>query len=87
MSSPALYTIVSFVCFSAASFVGVCVPLGEIDIGLLADQVGVTAPDTLDPGQGVHDVLLAIDVGVQQPQDVLEVRLLACHERYIPNSR
>lgn len=57
------------------------VPLGEVDIGLLADQVGVTTSNTLDLGQGVHDVLLAIDVGVEQSQNVLEVRLLACHER------
>lgn len=46
--------------------------LGKIDIGLLADQVGVAATDTLDLGQGVHDLLLAIDVRVQQTDDVLE---------------
>lgn len=46
--------------------------LVEIDIGLLADQVGVTATDTSDLGQGVHDLLLAIDVRVQQTDDVLE---------------
>lgn len=46
--------------------------LGQVDIGLLADQVGVAATDTLDLGQGVHDLLLAIDVGVEQTDDVLE---------------
>jgi hypothetical protein len=46
--------------------------LGKIDIGLLADQVGVSATDTLNLGQGVHDLLLAIDVGVQQTNNVLE---------------
>ena len=46
--------------------------LAEIDIGLLADQVGVSATDTRDLGQGVHDLLLAIDVCVQQTDDVLE---------------
>ena len=46
--------------------------LGQIDIGLLADQVGVSATDTRDLGQGVHDLLLAIDVRVQQTDDVLE---------------
>ena len=46
--------------------------LAEIDIGLLADQVGVAAANTLDLGQGVHDLLLAIDVRVQQTDDVLE---------------
>jgi hypothetical protein len=57
------------------------VPLREVDIGLLADQVGVAATNTLDLGQGVHDLLLAVNIGVEQTQDVLEVRLLAGHER------
>ena len=57
------------------------VPLVEVDIGLLADQVGVTATDTLDLGQRVHDLLLAVNIGVEQTQDELEVRLLAGHER------
>jgi hypothetical protein len=57
------------------------VPFGKVDIGLLADQVGVATSNTLDLSQGVHDLLLAIDIGVEQPQNVLEVRLLACHER------
>lgn len=57
------------------------VPLGEVDIGLLADQVGVTATDTLDLGQRVHDLLLAVNIGVEQTQDELEVRLIAGHER------
>lgn len=35
------------------------IPLVEVDIGLLADQVGVSATDTLDLGQGVHDLLLS----------------------------
>ena len=38
------------------------VPLVEIDIGLLADQVAVAAADALDLRQGVHDFLLAIDL-------------------------
>lgn len=46
--------------------------LAEIDVGLLADQVGVSATDTRDLGQGVHDLLLSIDVRVQQTDDVLE---------------
>jgi len=46
--------------------------LVQINIGLLADQVGVSATDTRDLGQGVHDLLLSIDVCVQQTDDVLE---------------
>jgi len=56
--------------------------LGEVDIGLLADQVGVAATDTLDLGQGVHDLLLAINVGVEQTQNELEVRLFSGDERH-----
>lgn len=56
-------------------------PLVEIDIGLLADQVGVTASDALDLGQSVHDLLLSLDVGVEETQDELEVRLLSRDER------
>lgn len=48
----------------------------QVDIGLLADEVGVSATDTLDLGQGVDDLLLAVNVGVEQTQDELEVRLL-----------
>ena len=61
--------------FTSAVFLSVCaskekkkkifqrdIPLGQINIGLLADQVAVSATDTLDLGQGVHDLLLAIDL-------------------------
>lgn len=41
---------------------GRSLPLVEINIGLLADQVAVSATDTLDLGQGVHHFLLAIDL-------------------------
>ena len=48
-----------------------CVPLVEVDIGLLADNVGVATADTLDLGQGVHDLALSINVGVEETQNVL----------------
>jgi hypothetical protein len=75
-------------------------PLVEIDIGLLADQVGVSATYTptqllrrghgaelkagnvLDLGEGVHDLLLAINIGVEETQNELEVRLLSGDERH-----
>lgn len=38
------------------------VPLVEIHVGLLADQVAVAAAHALDFGQGVHDFLFAIDL-------------------------
>ena len=46
-------------------------PLVEVDIGLLADQVGVPPTDTLDLRQGVHDLALAVNIGVEQTQNVL----------------
>lgn len=48
------------------------IPLVQVDIGFLADQVGVAATDTLDSGQGIHDLLLAIDVGVEKTEDELD---------------
>ena len=56
-------------------------PFIQVDIGFLADQVRITATYTLDLGQGVHDLLLSIDVGVEKSEDELEVRLLAGNER------
>lgn len=44
------------------------VPLVEIDIGLFAYQVGIAATDTLNFGQGVHDLLLAVDIGVEKTE-------------------
>ena len=46
-------------------------PLVQIDIGLLADDIGVSPTDTLDLSQGVHDLALSIDVCVQQTEDML----------------
>jgi hypothetical protein len=48
-------------------------PLVHVDVGLLADDVGEAAPNTLYGGHGEHDLLLPIHVGVQQTQNMLEV--------------
>jgi len=48
------------------------VPLAEVDIGLLAHEVGKAAPNALDGGQGVHDLVAPVHVRVQHTQDVLE---------------
>ena len=48
------------------------VPLVQVDIGLLANQVRVSATDTLYLGQGVHDLLLSVDIGVQKTQDLTQ---------------
>lgn len=57
-------------------------PLVQVDIGFLADQVGVSTTDALDFSQGVHDLLLSIDVRVEETEDELEVGLLSSNERY-----
>jgi len=38
------------------------VPLVEVDIGLFADQVGVSTTDTLYAGERIHDLVLAINL-------------------------
>lgn len=59
-----------------------CVPLVQIHVGFLADEVRVPPSDTFDLGQGVHDLLLAVDVGVEETEDELEVGLFARDESW-----
>lgn len=40
--------------------------LGEIDISLLADKVGVSSTNTLDLAHGVHDLDSAVNVSVEE---------------------
>lgn len=47
--------------------------LGQVDVGLLQDDVGVTTAHTLDGGHGEHNLALAIDVRTHDTQDVLEL--------------
>jgi hypothetical protein len=54
--------------------------LAEVDVGLLEDDVCVTATDSLDGGHGEHDVALPVNVRVHHTQDVLEVG--RDHERH-----
>ena len=48
-----------------------CAPLVEVNISLFAYDVCVTTSDTLDLGQGVHNLALSINVGVEETQNVL----------------
>ena len=45
--------------------------LREVDVGLFADNVGVPPANTLDLRQRVHDLALAVDISVEQTQNVL----------------
>ena len=47
--------------------------LGKVDVSLFADEVGESSPNTSDGGHGEHDVAGAIDVGVLDTKDVLEL--------------
>lgn len=51
----------------------VCTPLLEVNLSLLAHNVGESPSQTPDRGHGVHDVLLAVNIGVQHTQNMLEV--------------
>ena len=51
-------------------------PLANIHLSLLAHGSGETATNTLDGCQGVDDLLLAINVGVEDTQNVLEFSLV-----------
>ena len=42
------------------------IPLAEVNVGLLADDVGIAATNTLDLRQGVLNLALAINVRVEQ---------------------
>lgn len=52
------------------------IPLVQINIGLLAHQVGVTTTDTLDSGQGVHNLLLSVDIGIEETEDELDCDII-----------
>jgi len=55
----------------------------QVHVSLLADQVGISTTDTLDLGQSVHDLLLAIDVCVKKTQDELKVRFVSRNQRHL----
>ena len=51
-------------------------PLANIDLSLLAHSSGETATNTLNRGKRVDDLLLAINVGVEDTKNVLELSLV-----------
>ena len=46
--------------------------LVQVDVGLLADDVGEAAADTLDGGEGEHHLAVSVDVRVHHTENVLE---------------
>jgi hypothetical protein len=49
---------------------------------LLDDDVRVASTDTLDAGQGKHDLLFAVDIGVEETENVLEGVLVGDDESH-----
>lgn len=52
-------------------------PFIQINISLLTNQIRISASHALDLRERVHDLLLAVDIGIEETEDELEVRLLA----------
>ena len=48
-------------------------PFIQINIRLFANQIRVSASHALDLRERVHDLLLAVDIGIEQTEDELEV--------------
>lgn len=46
---------------------------GQVDIGLLEDDVGITATNTLDGGHGDGNLAFTIDVRIHDTKDVLKL--------------
>ena len=49
-----------------------CIPLVEVNICLLADEIGIPTTNTFDFSQGVHDFALSIYIGVEETKNVLQ---------------
>ena len=49
-------------------------PLGQRNVSLLQNDVGVSPSNTFDRGQSEHNVGLSLNVGVENTENVLEVR-------------
>lgn len=57
------------------------IPLVDVNLGLAAAEGGVTTTTTTDSSQGEDDLLTAVNVGVEDTEDVLETRLLGNVQR------
>lgn len=63
-------------------------PLVEVDLGDLEDEVGESSSDTSDDSEGEHDLSFTIDVSVLDSQNVGELVCLSQHNGglYTPGS-
>jgi hypothetical protein len=58
------------------------IPFVEVNICLFDDDVGVSSSHTLDSGQGKHDLLFSINIGVEKTENVLESVLIRDNESH-----
>ena len=56
-------------------------PLVEVDLSDLEDEVGESSSDSLDDSHGEHDLSLTVDVCVLDSQNVSELVCLSQHDR------
>lgn len=54
----------------------IIIPLADVDFGLAAAEGGITTTTTTDSSQGEDDLLTAVNVSVEDTEDVLEAGLL-----------
>jgi hypothetical protein len=55
-------------------------PLVEVDLGNLKDEVGESSADTLNDSESEHDLAFTIDVCVLDSQNVSELVCLSQHD-------
>jgi hypothetical protein len=55
--------------------------LVQVDFGFAADETGIATTATFDGGQGEHDLLATVNVGVEETEDVLEATFLGDVDR------
>jgi hypothetical protein len=52
---------------------GISLPLVEVDLGNLENEVGESSADTLDDSEGERNLVLSVDVGILHTKNVLKV--------------
>lgn len=57
-----------------------CLPLVEVDLGDLEDEVGESSANSLDDSEGEHDLSLTVNVSILNSQNVSEFGCLSQHD-------
>jgi hypothetical protein len=54
----------------------IILPLSQVHVGFLAYNIRVASTNTFNGGQSVHNFLFAINIGIEQTNNMLEVGLI-----------